>query len=138
MNRLNEREVSFSGYNVPIPAPAAVNPSVHKQKEKGRAWLRNRLLDLNFIGMTTTNNKPSGFFVNYTTITVVIAIVMSLGTLIGGLYKYTYDVAYQKGVTDTKQTQLQQEIEALKLKQAETEQRLPQATPEPTVAKTKK
>lgn len=60
--------------------------------EERVSWFRQRLIDLGVIEMATST-KPPGFYVNFSTVTVIVLVVSA----IGGLWWFTWQTAYQQG-----------------------------------------
>lgn len=77
------------------------------------SWLTRRLHDLGVFEMvTSTRNQPPGFFVNWTTVTSLIAVM----SLIGGLFYFCWNTAasinYEKGKAEAQRDQMQKQMDA--------------------------
>ena len=78
-----------------------------EQEERSRpTWLQRRAVDLGVLAMPDTPPPSPGFYVNWTTVTGLIALFV----LIGSLFAFTWSVAYQQGA---KEAELQQMRERL-------------------------
>lgn len=69
-------------------------------------WMERRLIELGVIEMASAPTKPPGFYVNWSTVTGIIAI---LG-VIGALFVYVWNTAHQQGIKDAEIRHLQMEI----------------------------
>lgn len=81
--------------------------------EERVSWFRQRLIDLGVIEMATST-KPPGFFLNWTTVTGIIALCV----FIGGIFMFAWNVAYQQGLKDAEMKTLQERL-AIAEKKAE-------------------
>lgn len=74
------------------------------------SWAQRRLLDLGVLVMPDTSPQPNGVFINWTTITGIIALCIFIGTL----FAFTWNVAYNQGAKDRDMQLLQTEIDGLR------------------------
>lgn len=70
------------------------------------SFIENRLYDLGVLDMAPSTQRPSGFFVNWTTATGIVVIL----TAIVGLWYFTWQsaqqIGYEKGKAEAEQHQL--------------------------------
>lgn len=111
MQRVSEQEMSTAAksniQNFPGFAALADDLS-HKRRHWG--WLEQRLYELGIFTMPDKPNTP-GFLVNWTSITCLLIVVMT----IAGLWFYTWSVAHEsgfkEGIEATEKRQLLERLE---------------------------
>jgi hypothetical protein len=92
-------------YGLPAYKSAAI-PDESSTEEK-RGWFFRRAVDLGVITMANSQPKPPGFFINFSTVTVLITILV----FFGGLSMWLWNVAYQKGVDDFEKKQILERLD---------------------------
>lgn len=75
-------------------------------------FIERRLHELGVYDMAPSTNKPSGFYVNWTTVTGLIIVISA----IAGLWYFTWQTAneagYQRGKVESEKLRLEKELEA--------------------------
>lgn len=83
-----------------------------KTDEHELSWFGRRLAELGVINDMTTSTKPPGFYINYSTVTVIVLLLSS----IAGLWWFTWNTAYQSGY---QKAEYQAQIEQLQKEAAD-------------------
>lgn len=116
---INEASIPRTGTLHNFPGFEAIgNP-----KEVPFSWAQKRLLDLGVLVMPEKSPQPPGVFINWTTITGIIALCV----FIGSLFAFTWSVAYQQGAKEAEYKILTDRLTKAE-KDAETAARLAAAT----------
>lgn len=102
--KMNEAKATHL-YGLPAYKSQAL-PNEDSTEEK-RSWFFNRLVDIGVITMANSQPKPPGFYINFSTITVLITILV----FFGGLSTFLWSVAYQKGQDDFEKKQILERLE---------------------------
>lgn len=102
--RMNEATTAKL-YGLPRYESAGI-PNEDSTEEK-RSWFFRRLVDIGVIEMANSQPKPPGFYVNFSTITVLITILV----FFGGLSAWLWNVAYQKGQDDLEKKQILERLD---------------------------
>lgn len=85
-------------------------PSATKSEEtstKRHGWFFRRFVDIGVIEMTSSRKSPTAFYVNYSTIGILITILL----FFGGISTWLWNVAYQKGQDDLEKKQILQRLD---------------------------
>lgn len=93
--------------------PAMSEETRRQEKDEQLSWTFRRLYEAGVIDMSPST-KPPGFYVNWTTVTSLIAVL----SLIGGLFYFTWNTSasinFERGKASAEKEQLQRELEVMR------------------------
>jgi hypothetical protein len=104
-----QRETNFTNFPGVFPFPAKDQSGSEGEAitDAHPGWFRRRMLDLGVFTMANSSHNPPGFYVNWTTVTGLIALCVFLG----GLFLWTWNTAYQQGQQESERQHLIQRLE---------------------------
>lgn len=78
-------------------------------------WMERRAIELGVIEMASAPTRPPGFYVNWSTVTGIIAII----GVIGALFVYVWNTAHEQGAREAKIRQLEERLQKAEFDAAE-------------------